>query len=90
MMNGEEVFQETPLKFPITPVGESSIVKLLIENNSEDDIELLPFVEDKEVVIECKKYLKPRESYVATYTFSPSQSRTHSLNTPIGFREFIG
>ena len=91
MVNGEQITESNPIHFPITPVGEKSIVKMLVENDSVvDDIELIPFIEDNEVTIDYKRTLKPTESMLATFTFSPNRERKHSLNTPIGFKELIG
>jgi len=88
MINGEDVTET--IKFPITPVGETSTVKMIVENNSEDDIELLPFIEDKDVKVDYKRFLAPREKMEAVWSFSPSLTRQRALNTSIGFRELIG
>lgn len=91
MFNGEELSESNNVRFPITSVGQTSSVKVLVENNSEEDIELIPYVIDEQVKIkDYKQFLKPRESMLTTLEFSPDIKREISLNTPIGFRTLIG
>ena len=78
-INGEDVTDV--VKFPITPVGESTSITMIVENNSEDEIELLPFIEDKDVHVDYKRFLKPREKMEAVWSFQPSTNRQHALNT---------
>lgn len=90
--NGELI--ET-IQFPITEVGTTSTVTILVENDSEEHIELLPYVNDKDVKIhDYPKHLGPRESATSTWIFEPAperlQEEKRALKTTCGFKEIIG
>jgi hypothetical protein len=90
--NGTEI--ET-IQFPITEVGTSSTVKVTIENDSEEHIELIPYTNDKDVTItDYPKQLGPRESGHSTWVFEPAaerlQEERRALKTTCGFKEIIG
>lgn len=88
LQNGEEIAK---VQFPITETGTTSTVSFMIENNSEDDVELIFWSDDGDMTIrEFPKHLRPREIKGATMMFSPSKDRPDALNTKWGFREIIG
>ena len=88
LQNGEEI---GTVQFPITEAGTTSIVSFMIENNSEDDVELIFFSEDGDMTIDnFDKHLKPRETRTAKLKFSPSKDRPDSLKGKWGFREVVG
>lgn len=88
LQNGEEI---GTVQFPITEVGTSSTVSFMIENNSEDDVELIFFSEDGDMTIDnFDKHLKPRETRTAKLSFSPTMDRPDSLKANWGFREVVG
>ncbi len=88
-VNGELVEK---IRFPITKVGESSNVVMTIENDTvADNIELIPYTEDKEVTItEYPRNLGVGESGKVIWKFSPSKERNESLDCEFGFKELIG
>jgi len=87
ILNGEQVGVIT---FPITEAGTNSNASFMIENNSENEIELLFWSDDGEVTAESHpRYLHPHETKPAKLTFSPSKDRPDSLHTKWGFREII-
>lgn len=89
LQNGEQI---GTVQFPITEVGTSSTVSFMIENNSEDNVELIFFSDDGDMTIDgnFNNHLKPRETQTAKLTFSPGKDRPDSLNTSWGFREVVG
>jgi hypothetical protein len=88
LQNDEEI---GTLQFPITEVGTTTTASFMIENNSEDNVELIFYSDDGDVNAESyPKRLLPRESQLAKLTFSPSKDRNDPLNTRWGFREIIG
>lgn len=79
------------LHFPITDVGQSSTISVLVQNPLKDNVELIPFSEDVDVdVLEYPRTLKPMESAVSIWKFSPKKERVTPLKSSIGFREIIG
>lgn len=83
-----------PISFPITEVGSQSTVSITIKNDSEEHIELIPYVNDRDVHIqEYPKKLGPQESATATWLFTPQaerlQEEKRSLHTIGGFKEII-
>jgi len=88
-VNGELVEK---IRFPITKVGESSNIVMTVENDTiADNIELIPFTEDKEVtIIEYPRKLAVREKGKVVWRFSPSKDRNQSLDCEFGFKELIG
>jgi len=79
------------IHFPITEVGTTSTVTMIIENDLDEGVELIPFVSDKDVeIIEYPRRLKSQEQGTSVWKFSPTKDRLNSLNTECGFREIIG
>ena len=77
--------------FPITDVGDSSTVTVIVQNPLKDKVELIPFSEDPDVeVVEYPRTLKPMESAKSTWKFSPDIKRLTPLRSNIGFKEIIG
>ena len=63
----------------------------MIENTSEDPVELIFFSDDGDMTPDnVPTKLAPRETLPAKLTFSPSKERNDALNTKWGFREIIG
>jgi len=88
-VNGEIV---SKIRFPITKVGESSNIVMTVENTLvADNIELIPYTEDKEVTItKYPRKLKVGESGEVIWKFSPNKDRNRSLDCEFGFKELIG
>lgn len=79
------------VRFPITDVGTSSSIEMILENPTMWDIELVPYVNDPEVSIkDYPRKLKAYESGKCIWTFSPSKERLSPLDCKCGFREVIG
>jgi len=79
------------IHFPITDVGDSSTVTLKVQNPLEDSVELIAYAEDPDVeVVSYPKTLKPMESAMAVFRFSPKEKRLSPLRSVIGFKEIIG
>ena len=77
--------------FPITDVGDSSIVSVIVQNPLPDKVELIPFSNDPDVeIIDYPRTLKPLESSESTWKFSPKKERLTPLKSQIGFKEIIG
>jgi len=77
--------------FPITDVGDSSTVSVVLQNPLENKVELIPFNNDPDVeILEYPKTLKPMESARAVMRFSPNNERLTPLKSDVGFREIIG
>lgn len=88
IQNGEEI---GTVKFPITEVGTSTTISFTIENVLENNIELIFFSEDDDLVIgEYPQRLSPQETAQAQLIFSPKQDRPVPLQASWGFREIIG
>ena len=88
LQNGDDIGN---VQFPITEVGTSSTVSFMVENNSEDDVELIFYSEDGDMTASnYPKHLKPREVKPAKLVFSPLKNRPDSLKTKWGFREIVG
>lgn len=97
--NGAEVGidakDKDPITFPITEIGSSSTLSIIVENDSEEFIELIPYVNDKDVQIQdYPQKLGPREKGNATWIFTPKperlQEERRSLRTTCGFKEIVG
>ena len=79
------------ISFPITEVGDQSLVTLTVKNDNEEKIELIPKVEDREVaIIEYPRHLAPDETGKSLWVFSPIKERRKSLKAKAGFQEIIG
>ena len=77
--------------FPITDVGESSTVTVIVQNPLKDRVELIPYAHDRDVeVVEYPRSLKPMESAKSIWRFSPGKERLTPLKSSIGFKEIIG
>jgi len=88
LMNGEEV---GAIQFPITEAGTTSSTSFMIQNNTEDNVELVFWSDDGEMTAESyPKHLAPHESKPAKLLFSPNKERPDALHTKWGFRELIG
>ena len=88
-VNGELVEK---IRFPITKVGESSTIVMTVQNDTDgDNIELIPYTEDKEVtIVEYPRKLGIHEKGKVIWKFSPSKERNRSLDCEFGFKELIG
>ena len=77
--------------FPVTDVGDSSTVSVLVKNPLKDPVELIPFSNDPDVEIESyPRTLQPMESAIAVWKFSPKANRLTPLKNTTGFREIVG
>ncbi len=77
--------------FPITNVGETNTISVILQNPLKDEIELIPLANDPDVeVIEYPRHLNPMESAKSVWRFSPKKERLTPLKSQIGFREIIG
>ena len=77
--------------FPITDVGQSNTVSVIIQNPLPSKVELIPFSNDPDVnIVDYPRTLKPMESAKAVWRFSPKKERLTPLKSEIGFREIIG
>jgi len=79
------------IHFPITDVGDSSTVTIKVQNPLEENVELIAYAEDPDVeVVSYPKNLKPMESGVSVFRFSPKAKRLSPLRSVVGFKEIIG
>ncbi len=79
------------IHFPITDVGDSSTVKVMVQNPLEENVELIAYTEDPDVeVVSYPRTLKPMESAISVFRFSPKEKRLTPLRSIIGFKEIIG
>ena len=79
------------IHFPITDVGDSSTVKIMVQNPLKDNVELIPYTDDPDVeVVSYPRTLKPMESAPSEFRFSPKEKRLTPLRSIIGFKEIIG
>jgi len=77
--------------FPITDVGTSNTMSVILQNPLPNKVELIPFSNDPDVeIVEYPKTLKPMESARAIWKFSPNTERLTPLKSDVGFREIIG
>jgi len=91
IQNGEEITRAEQIQFPITEEGTFSTLSFMIENNSEEPIELIFWSNDGDLKpVNYPKTLKPRETQQAKLQFSPPVDRPDSLKTKWGFREIVG
>lgn len=83
------------IRFPITEVGTTSTIIMTVENDLLEDIELIPFVGDRDVgVMEYPRHLRIGESGKVVWVFSPTEKRYEtrkpSLSCECGFKEIVG
>lgn len=80
------------ITFPITELGASSSVSVMIENESvTDPVELIFFSDDGDITTDKPTIkLSPKESVQTKLTFSPPKDRPDSLKTTWGYREIKG
>ena len=79
------------VNFPITDVGQESVVSMTVMNPLKDKVELIPFSNDPDVdVVEYPRYLDPLESAKTIWKFSPKKERLTPLKSQVGFKEIIG
>ena len=91
-VNGELIEK---IRFPITEVGKTSTITMTVENDLLEDIELIPFVGDRDVaVMEYPRTLGIGKKGKAVWVFSPTEeryeSRKPSLSCECGFKEIAG
>ena len=91
-VNGELIEK---IRFPITEVGTKSTVIMTVENDLLEDVELIPFVGDRDVtVMEYPRRLAAGEKGKAAWVFSPIEARYEtkkpSLSCECGFKEIAG
>jgi hypothetical protein len=79
-------------RFPITEVGDSSVVTLEARNPTEDPIELTPnAIDDSALTLEqYPKRLEAGQSGPVVLRFNVPQDRRKPLETGILFREVMG
>ena len=80
------------ITFPITELGTSTSVSIMIENESvADPVELIFYSDDGDISTDKPTIkLSPTESTQAKLTFSPPKDRPDSLRTSWGYREIKG
>ncbi len=89
LQNGEETGD---IQFPITEVGTTSRLSLMIKNVSIDPTHIIFYSEDGDMTIDesYPRIINAGESHQVTLIFSPTQDRPDSLKTKWGFREVDG
>lgn len=89
LQNGEEIGD---IQFPITEVGTTSKMQIMIENVSIDPTHIIFYSEDGDMSIQedYPRVLQAGESSQVTLLFAPSKNRPDSLKTKWGFREVDG
>jgi len=87
-LNGELMEKIT---FPITQVGDQSLITLTVKNDNREHVELIPHTEDKEVsIIEYPRHLEAGKEGTTKWVFSPITERSRSLSCENGFKIIIG
>ena len=92
--NGEQIFE---IRFPITDMGKSSDITIVLENEFAEDGELIPVTHDPDLqIIEHPRRILSMEKGIRTvWRFSPSKDRLQegkkiSLDSEAGFRVLYG